>query len=391
MSNAMKKLKLLHHLTAASTTTPAASVPPPQTAFPTPPTSPGQSNARLYHSHSSHAPLYTNVFQSARAALHSAAPPKCLLPGGFMVLTPVASHNDTHPALCVPASPPLLVQGSQAHQQSQQPQQQQPQQYGFNTPQFSASSARHHARHHKTPRQRLTKEALARVGKDSRLARWERVLGYVRNQRQSSPTAEDVAWPAYVYGETTTGGSGCPSPTTAERRRRAQEIREIERRAEMLEKLDLDAMATRSLWSGGSAGTDGVDEFVWSEDEDDPIPPPPPVVAAPQQQQPRHHQSHHQLPQTQQQQYHVASGPRMHDVADDGLFEMEEHEPAEDSHHHHHHHHDAAAERRRRPRSSPEVVRTWMMEEDEMPPLCREAHLDGGLSRLRARRMSAGY
>lgn len=44
---------------------------------------------------------------------------------------------------------------------------------------------------------------------------------------------------------------------------------EIDRKTRMLENLDaLSEIKARSLWSGGSAGTNGVDEFVWDDDED---------------------------------------------------------------------------------------------------------------------------
>lgn len=46
-------------------------------------------------------------------------------------------------------------------------------------------------------------------------------------------------------------------------------IRDIEHKNQVLDMLDYDEQGRRSLWSGGSAGTNGVDEFVWSEDEDD--------------------------------------------------------------------------------------------------------------------------
>lgn len=46
-------------------------------------------------------------------------------------------------------------------------------------------------------------------------------------------------------------------------------IRDIERKNQVLDMLDYDEQGRRSLWDGGSAGTNGVDEFVWSEDEDE--------------------------------------------------------------------------------------------------------------------------
>ena len=84
---------------------------------------------------------------------------------------------------------------------------------------------------------------VSRIGRDTRQARWERVLGYVCDQRRTNPTPSSF------------------SPLGV--------IKEIELRNSLLDQLDVEEQAARSLWSGGSGGTNGVDEFVWSEDNDD--------------------------------------------------------------------------------------------------------------------------
>jgi len=91
------------------------------------------------------------------------------------------------------------------------------------------------------------------IGKDSRLARWERVVGYVRDQRKTNPAATSDSIPDPDLALFSTSGV----------------IKEIERKNRILDLLDVEEQASRSLWSGGSGGTNGVDEFVWSEDEDD--------------------------------------------------------------------------------------------------------------------------
>lgn len=83
------------------------------------------------------------------------------------------------------------------------------------------------------------------------------MVGYVREQRKASAESKDE-----------------PSTSDSEKILSAIEankafIKEIERKNQVLDMLDYDEQERRSLWSGGSAGTNGVDEFVWSEDEDD--------------------------------------------------------------------------------------------------------------------------
>jgi len=91
------------------------------------------------------------------------------------------------------------------------------------------------------------------IGKDSRLARWERVVGYVRDQRKNNSAATSDSTSNSDLALFSTSGI----------------IKEIERKNRILDLLDVEEQASRSLWSGGSGGTNGVDEFVWSEDEDD--------------------------------------------------------------------------------------------------------------------------
>lgn len=103
----------------------------------------------------------------------------------------------------------------------------------------------------------MTVEAVSKVGKDSRLARWERVVGYVCEQRKASAQGKAESH--------TSNTQSRMSPMEANK----AFIRDIERKNQALDLLDYDEQGRRSLWSGGSAGTNGVDEFVWSEDEDD--------------------------------------------------------------------------------------------------------------------------
>jgi len=308
-----------------------------------------------------------------------------------MVLTPTNSYDNT-PGLCVPASPPqnmavnkprenLVPRGNTTIYSSRPP------------PPPAAASPKsgsyHHQHHHHRPRspprprQRLTREAVAKIGKDSRLARWERVLGYVREQRTStlpsvsaSPVeaAEGVAWASYAYSSTHPNNAHSSSPPSkvVDRKRRAEEIATIEAQNALLDTIDLEEQDLRSLWSGGSGGTNGVDEFVWSEDEDEhnilPIPemPPPKKVFA------------EELDETEA-----------------GIFEMQVDEelpmapPTRTS--------TPMSGKRPRPKSTPEEHMAFQRSlwgkriVEEMPALCREAELEGGLGRLVGRRMSAAY
>ncbi|KAG0636466.1 hypothetical protein HOY80DRAFT_356862 [Tuber brumale] len=309
MSNAMKKLKLLHHLTAASanatTSTgalqqqPTPSLPPPipQTNLPsaqynnnyaemTQALRSARHALNMLNSPSTQAapqtlhPYQPESFRASPYTLHHSTPrAACLLPQAFMVLTP----NDPHPAICLPASPPpsrptpshynhhrhhhsstLLtpIQINPPIQQVLLSEQAVPKGnttiYSSRPPTAPALSAvRDQA--YQTPmrrrdsqkRPRLTAEAISKMGKDSRLARWERVVGYVRDQRNTNPASDSTSDTDLALF----GTSGI--------------VKEIERKNEILDLLDVEEQASRSLWSGGSGGTNGVDEFVWSEDEDD--------------------------------------------------------------------------------------------------------------------------
>lgn len=199
-----------------------------------------------------------------------------------MVLTP----NDPHPAICLPASPPPVTSHMHYHHHhhsalippvpinppiqhillseravprgnttiySSRPPPPVVSQYS-NTPSYQYQNSRRTSAYR---RPRLTIEAVSKVGKDSRLARWERVVGYVCEQRKAS---------AQSKGESHTSNTQKRmSPMEANK----AFIMDIEHKNQILDMLDYDEQGRRSLWSGGSAGTNGVDEFVWSEDEDD--------------------------------------------------------------------------------------------------------------------------
>ncbi|KAI5820358.1 hypothetical protein BZA77DRAFT_105309 [Pyronema omphalodes] len=334
MSNAMKKLKLLqHHISAASVGANNISA-----GFPTPPASPvfnagggvGTYPNNSYdhyqpshyyqpppppppHHQHHHTPYYQrpdsrqqhqhqqHYYPPAQSTMPG-IPGQCLLPGGFMVLTPSSSHD--HLPTAPTRRPP-----------------------------------------------RLTKEAVSAIGKDSRLARWERVLNYVREQRTTTiggpvPTSPKSC-PSIISG----GGRGMdsipPPPSPAfrqDRKRRAEEMALIDLRCKELERIDRVEQDTRSLWSGGSGGTNGVDEFVWSEDEDDDVLPmpkgPEPVKILP--------------------------GERgmeriREEGVEEGVFAMDESRTGR-----------------------------WSGM-NGMQQICREGELEGGLGRLVGRRMSAAY
>lgn len=109
------------------------------------------------------------------------------------------------------------------------------------------------------------------------------------------------------------------------RKRRADEIAAIDEKVKLLDEQDIIEQQARSLWSGGSGGTNGVDEFVWSEDEDEDVVP---------------------MPQ--------APPPQKVLPREEEMFEMDG---------------------------------GWR----DMPRLCREGELEGGLARLVGRRVSAIY
>jgi hypothetical protein len=336
----MKKLKLLQNLTAASKTSLPQGSPVGTTAqsshqlSPAPqasPVSPQASSVRhQYHpTQQSHA-HYTDVLRSARAALntlHTSQPPyttlpssntsrhqrpQCMLPAGFMVLTPTTSRDAL--GLCVPASPSHNItnhtpRSSPTMQSSKSRSRRDNNIYSLRAPPRSTSprsdnihqnnSPRRSLTPHR-PRQKLSREAVGKIGKDSRLNRWERVLGYVREQRTialpaigtvtlstpSSPTSSTASSTTDESTACSTSQSLTTSSKIPDRKRRAEEIAIIEERNKMLDLLDRAEQDQRSLWSGGSGGTNGVDEFIWSEDEDDDILPmpqaPPPKQPIPE-------------------------------------------------------------------------------------------------------------
>ncbi|KAI5791010.1 hypothetical protein FPQ18DRAFT_337506 [Pyronema domesticum] len=326
MSNAMKKLKLLqHHISAASVNSIPAGFPTPPaspvfhsgpTGYPTgydhyqahyyqPPPPPPQHQHHYYprpDSRQHHQQYYSPpANQGHQAAMPGQVPGPCLLPGGFMVLTPSSSHDH------LPSAPTRRAP-------------------------------------------RLTKDAVSAIGKDSRLARWERVLSYVREQRNTiapgllPSSGSPKSCPATLAG---LAGSTSTSPASQavgyrqDRKRRAEEMALIDLRCKELERLDRVEQDTRSLWSGGSGGTNGVDEFVWSEDEDDDVLPmprgPEPVKVLP---------------------YEVQGMDRIREEQEEGVFAMDESRSGR-----------------------------WA----GMPQICREGELEGGLGRLVGRRMSAAY
>lgn len=293
-----------------------------------------------------------------------------------MVLTPTSSYDNT-PGLCVPASPPPQ------NMSINQPMQMQNQVPRGNTTIYSSrppppptptgsysSSSQHQQRPRSPARPKLSRENVAKVGKDSRFARWERVLGYVREQRAATlPEAASAATnitPALAYHFS----------RSQERKRRADEFAAMDARNQVLDRIDLAEQDSRSLWSGGSGGTNGVDEFVWSEDEDDDVMPmpqaPTPMKVLPEE-------------------FLGASD-------NEGIFECEmqidysDFSPRRSMHSASHEH---LGEKRGRPQSTPEEMafqRLWGKRiVEEMPSLCREGELEGGLGRLVGRRMSAAY
>lgn len=164
-----------------------------------------------------------------------------VLPGGaFLVLT----QDDSHPGVCIPSSPAAASQ----HQRANIPtlpltgSQQFPTSATSNSrtaaPQTPARSSRR-----KPPP--LTKNAVELILQDTRMERWRRVQGYVREQRQLMASENPIEVNVEdIYSE-------------------------IDRKNFLLCQLDtLSEFQRRSQWSGGSAGTNGVDEFVWDDDEE---------------------------------------------------------------------------------------------------------------------------
>lgn len=431
MSNAMKKLKLLHHLTAASAnaTASTSSIPPPPASaqqFPTPPTSP------IRHHFHPQSQAYLDVSQALRSARHAlnsiqspavipqghqyhtqadqlmrnshyaamvqqpprpSGAPTCLLPQAFMVLTP----NDPHPAICLPASPPPVTSHMHNHYHHhstlippvpinapiQQVLSEQAVPRGNNTiyssrPPLPAYQGASHYQYHTSrrpsahKRPRLTTDAVSKIGKDSRLARWERVVSYVREQRKASAASQADTTPED------------PSLSALEAKRAF--IREIERKNHLLDLLDYDEQERRSLWSGGSAGTNGVDEFVWSEDDDD--------DSFRKTFENQHAIEEHKrrldrlYPEDAVKQNVVVAAP-----AEEGVFTLEDGEATVKDFEIGNGLTRSSPRSEKRPRSSPAVESNAYWEKlkrteiEKLPELRRESQIEGGLDRLAGREM----
>ncbi|KAF8458563.1 hypothetical protein BDZ91DRAFT_495958 [Kalaharituber pfeilii] len=182
------------------------------------------------------------------------------LPGGaFLVLT----QDDPHPGICIPNSPVVSVQ--------QQHQRQAP--LPVNTPlqQFTATgtsgsrSAVPHTPNRSTRRKPppLTRSAVELILQDTRVARWQRIQAYVRDQRKLVIVEEEDQ-----YSRGSRAGTVAENPLEGTVPL-ANIYADIDRKNKALDELDrLSEIKARSLWSGGSAGTNGVDEFVWDDDEE---------------------------------------------------------------------------------------------------------------------------
>jgi len=317
-----------------------------------------------------------------------------------MTLTPVSSYDNT-PGLCVPASPPPTSMAINHHGSpmqnsvprgnttiySSRPPAGSPSPKPSSSYQHLREQSRPCSRSPARPRQKLTKEAVAKLGKDSPLARRERVSGYVREQcantlpaAAAASTASASSWASYASPNSNNSAhSATPPSKTIDRKRRAEQIATIEAQNHMLDIIDLEEQDRRSLWSGGSGGTNGVDEFMWSEDEDDDIVPAPRAPS----------------PQKILPEGYLGSASGRGD--DEGIFECEmqideylRQPPTRLSTP------STPQDRKRaRPKSTPEELafqRMWGKRiVEEMPTLCRESELEGGLGRLMGRRMSAAY
>jgi len=202
----------------------------------------------LHTLQSSSRPAASSAFQTTRNAETAQIRPspkvrQCGLPGGFFCLNPnVEVSSSQRPPQ--PTVTPVEVQASK-------PQAQQSTCFlpifPVNAPtlQATTSAIERRASISQKPKPTgptpLKKEYLEIVSKDSRLARWQRVLAFVHDQRQTTSAA------------TTTTSSSTGRPVTAP--------------AEAtLQVWENDEEDKRSLWSGGSAGTNGVNEYVWDED-----------------------------------------------------------------------------------------------------------------------------
>lgn len=201
------------------------------------------------------------------------------LPGGaFLVLT----QDDTHPAICIPNSPAASVQQHQRPAIPTLPLTASPQFPAPATPNSRSAVPQTPARSSKRKPPPLTRSAVEDILQDTRMARWQRVQSYVRDQRKlvvseqiedrrtglrRSSNNDDLLegegfpWAKYMYGWTDEANKSTANF--------GETHAEIDRRNFLLDQLDgLPEIQQRSLWSGGSAGTNGVDEFVWDDDEE---------------------------------------------------------------------------------------------------------------------------
>ncbi|KAI5797538.1 hypothetical protein DFH27DRAFT_107846 [Peziza echinospora] len=236
---------------------------------------------------------YAEMLRSARQALHQLqhhhVPVQQAVHQQQRSLHPIlpeVSHQQQkrHPIL--PAGG-FIVLTSEDHQPQQQQQQQQ-QRTLLPPIQLNAPSQAPPAPSRSSKRKplQLTKALVQDILQDTRMARWQRVQGYVREQRklilkeqaeerrngtrkaslvipgQENPLeGEGYPWAQYVYGWTDEGGQRAILV--------GEPYAEMDRKNGLLEELDrLEEIQARSLWSGGSAGTNGVDEFVWDDDEE---------------------------------------------------------------------------------------------------------------------------
>src|SRR5690606_34252103 len=102
----------------------------------------------------------------------------------------------------------------------------------------------------------LKKEFLETVSKDTRMMRWQRVLSYITAQRAHVAALQKPR--EELSSATGRQRSTSLSLSTANRSGEFSVPAAWANAQLMMEEEDED---TRSLWSGGSAGTDGVDEF----------------------------------------------------------------------------------------------------------------------------------
>ncbi|KAF8421387.1 hypothetical protein EV426DRAFT_705701 [Tirmania nivea] len=201
------------------------------------------------------------------------------LPGGaFLPLT----QDNSPPVICIPSS----SAASQQHQRANIPalpligSQQFPTSATSNSRTAAPQTPARSSRRKPLP---LTKNAVELILQDTRMARWQRVQGYVREQRQLMASEQNEERRNGLRrgsnaAENPIEGEGYPWEKymhrwTREANKNTVNLEniyaEIDRKNFLLCQLDtLPEIQKRSIWSGGSAGTNGVDEFVWDDDEE---------------------------------------------------------------------------------------------------------------------------